>query len=138
MTFSYFFGKFKNGPFWPNFGHLLHKYQLYIACGFFIKSIFLTNYVLIFPNFVFQVISRYSWTVSSCRGKVHSLPFSGFLGVPGTINFSCLNLNFDHFSYLSLSISHFNLSYLDLCKFKLFDEPLQSGLVIQLYIYIVI
>ena len=30
--------------------------------------------------------------------------------------------------YLSLSISHFNLAYLDLCKFTLFDKPLQLGL----------
>ena len=43
------------------------------------------------------------------------------------------NLYFDHFSYLSLLISHFNLAYLDLCKFALFDEPLQRGLVVQLY-----
>ena len=33
-------------------------------------------------------------------------------------------------SYLSLSTSHFNLEYLDLCKFKLFDEQLKRGLVI--------
>ena len=32
----------------------------------------------------------------------------------------------------------FNLEYFDLCKFKLFDEPLQRGLVILLYIYIVV
>ena len=38
------------------------------------------------------------------------------------------------FSYLSLSISHFNLEYLDLCKLKLFDKQLQSGLVIQLVV----
>ena len=29
---------------------------------------------------------------------------------------------------LVASTSHFNLEYLDLCKFKLFDEPLELGL----------
>ena len=58
MTFSHFMGKFKNGPFWPNLGHFYLRGQLCIACGFQLNS--LPNYVLIFPNFVFQVISRYS------------------------------------------------------------------------------
>ena len=61
MTFSYFLGKFKNGPFWPNLGHFFYlTRQLYIACGFQLKLFILPYYVLIFPNFVFQVISRYS------------------------------------------------------------------------------
>ena len=58
MTFSYFFRKFKNSPFWPNLGHIL--LQLYIACGFQLNLFILPYYVLIFPNFVFQVISRHS------------------------------------------------------------------------------
>ena len=32
--------------------------QLYIACGFQLNLFILPYYVLIFPNFVFQVISR--------------------------------------------------------------------------------
>ena len=70
--------------------------------------------------------------------SVKNWNFYGFLGVPRNGCFSLslrctrfgprmtasLNLYFDHFLYLSLSISHFNLEYLDLCKFKLFDEPL--------------
>ena len=57
MTFLYFLGKFKNGPFWPNLGIFT---QLYIACGFQLNLFILPYYVLIFTNFVFQVISRYS------------------------------------------------------------------------------
>ena len=34
--------------------------QLYIDCGFQLNLFILPYYVLIFPNFVFQVISRYS------------------------------------------------------------------------------
>ena len=60
MTFLYFFRKFKHGPFWPNLGPFYLKFQLYIACGFKLNRFILPNYVLIFPNFVFQVISRYS------------------------------------------------------------------------------
>ena len=60
MTFSYFLGKFKNGPFWPNLGHFDLTCQLYIACGFQLNLFILPNYVLIFPNFVFQVIPQYS------------------------------------------------------------------------------
>ena len=56
MKFSHFFGKLKNGPFWPNLGHLSQKFQLYIACGFQLNLFILPYYVLIFPNFVFQVI----------------------------------------------------------------------------------
>ena len=63
MTFSYFLGKFKNGPFWPNLGHFLLKILVIYCFWFFIKSIFSPNYVLIFPNFVFQVISRFSCTL---------------------------------------------------------------------------
>ena len=60
MTFSYFLGKFKNGPFSPNLGHFVLTCQLYIACGFQLNLFILPYYGLIFPNFVFQVISRYS------------------------------------------------------------------------------
>ena len=35
-------------------------FELDIACGFQLNLFILPNYVLIFPNFVFQVISRYS------------------------------------------------------------------------------
>ena len=60
MTFLYFLGKFKNDPFWPNLGDFFLNLQLYIACGFQLNLFILPYYVLIFPNFVFQVISRYS------------------------------------------------------------------------------
>ena len=44
-------------------------------------------------------------------------------------------LYFENVLYLSLSISHFNLAYLDLCKFKLFYEPPQCGLVFNEVIF---
>ena len=73
------------------------------------------------------------------------LVFSGFLGDPSTIYFGGLSLYFDNFFarktvgsretpqdgllIFNLSISHFNLAYVDLCKFTLFDKPLQRGFV---------
>ena len=51
MNFLHFFGKFKNGPFWPNLGHFYLKFQLYIDGGFQLNLLILPNYVLIFPNF---------------------------------------------------------------------------------------
>ena len=42
-----------------NLGHFYLRGQLYIACGFQLNLFILPNYVLIFPKFVFQVISRY-------------------------------------------------------------------------------
>ena len=55
--FRIFWEKFKSGPFWSNLGHFYLVLQLYIACGFQLNLFILPNYVLIFPNFVFQVIS---------------------------------------------------------------------------------
>ena len=143
-AFSYFLGKFINGPFWTNLGHFYLKYQLYISCGFQLNWFILTNYVLIYPNFVFKLYldSLEHKKLVLAVGKFIFGPFC-FLGVPITLHFGCLNLYFDHFSYLSLLISHFNLKYIDLCKFKLFDEPLQHGIVnsytvIYLYSYIVV
>ena len=60
MTFSYFLGKFKNGPFGQIWVIFDLTCQLYIACGFQLNLFILPYYVLIFPNFVFQVISQYS------------------------------------------------------------------------------
>ena len=63
MTFSYFFGKIQKWPFLAKFSSFFYlRGQLYIACGFQLNFFILPNYVLIFPNFVFQVISRYSLT----------------------------------------------------------------------------
>ena len=65
----------RNGQIWVNFGQKLpfsnfpqnsetvifyFRGQLYIACDFQLYLFILPYYVLIFPNFVFQVISRYS------------------------------------------------------------------------------
>ena len=55
MAFSYFLGKFKSGTFWPNLGHFLLKICVILLLVVLIKPFFLPNYVLIFPNFVFQV-----------------------------------------------------------------------------------
>ena len=71
VVLSLVFGSRKNffRIFWENskmalFGQIwvifYLKFQLYIACGFQLNLFILPNYVLIFPNFVFQVISRYS------------------------------------------------------------------------------
>ena len=58
MTFSYFLGKLKIvGQIWVIFDLTC---QLYIACGYQLNFFILPNYVLIFPNLVFKVISRYS------------------------------------------------------------------------------
>ena len=57
-----FLGKVKNGPFWPNLGHFWLNMSVIYCLWFSIKFIYFALYVLIFPNFVFQVISRYSWT----------------------------------------------------------------------------
>ena len=132
MTYLNLMGKLKNGPFWPNLGRFLLK-TAFIYCLWFLSKLIyfgslcfnlsllcISSYILILLNI----------KVSSCHGEVNSWSFSGFLGVPRTIHFVCLNLYFDHFLYLFLSISHFNLEYLYLCKFKLFDEPLKRGLVI--------
>ena len=60
MTDSHVMGKLKHDPFWPILGHFYLRGQLYIAYGFQLKLFILPYYFLIFPNFVFQVISQYS------------------------------------------------------------------------------
>ena len=129
-----FFGKIQKWPFSAKFGSFLLQISVIYCLWFLIKYIY---FVLIFLTLCFKLY------LDTLEHKSQFLPgvssfFALFwlLGFPSTIHFSCLNLYFDHFSYLSLSISHFNLKYLDLCKFKLFDETLQCGLVIQLYCYI--
>ena len=60
MTFSYFWENSKMalfGQIWVIFDL---TFQLYIACGLQLNLFILPYYVVIFPNFVFQVISRYS------------------------------------------------------------------------------
>ena len=67
MTLSYFLGKFKNGPFWPNLGHFYLKFSLYIACGFQLNQ-------FILPKKHSLITQKQFWP---CFGV-----FSGFLGVP--------------------------------------------------------
>ena len=53
--------------------------------------------------------------------------FFGILGGHPKSIFWFLNLCFDHFLYVNLF--HLNHAYFELCKFTLFDQPLQRGRV---------